>query len=260
MTMYDFANYVGVLLVFGYNFAKIKEHQQLPYGKLRAWAEKRRSEGKCDIFSSDLLWVIIGILLVSAVQYSPAVFLGKPFGKLVGTGANYFALLYLAPVLLLIYCWLMGIDPLQQIDIVVPAFPLALTLAKLGCYSAGCCAGVVCEYGLINPKTGIREFPVQLLEAGVALALFVVLEKNKKKLVRGTAFPVYLMLYSAIRFFTEFLRFGENLFWVWKTYHILCLIGIVLGIAEYYLVVTLGHRISSRFQHKQSQTNEEKMS
>jgi prolipoprotein diacylglyceryltransferase len=256
MTMYDLANYASLLLVFEYNFVNIKAHEQQPYGRLRAWAEKRRNEGKCDIFSSDLFWVIIGILLVSAVQYSPAVFLGRPFGQLVGTGANYFALLYFAPILLLVYCWIMGVDPLRQIDIVAPAFPLALTMAKLGCYSAGCCGGEYCEFGLVNPGTGNREIPIQLIEAGVALALFVALEKSGKKLVRGTVFPVYLLAYSAIRFLTEFLRFGENLIWVWKTYQVLCLIGVALGIAEYYLVVTFGHRISSRFQHKQAQTNE----
>lgn len=258
MRLYDIANYVGTLLVFVYNFVKIKEHQQLPYGRLRAWAEKRRSEGKCDIFSSDLFWVIFGIILVSAVQYAPAPFLGGPFGELVGTGSNYFALLYLAPICLLLYCWIMGIDPLQQIDLVVPAFPLALILAKLGCYSAGCCGGKFCEFGLVNPGTGNREIPIQLIEAGVALVLFVALEKNSKKLVRGTAFPVYLMAYSAIRFLTEFLRFGENVIWVWKTYQILCLIGIVLGIVEYYLVVTFGDRIRSRFQYKQPETREKK--
>ena len=256
MTMYDLANYAGVLLVFEYNFVNIKAHEQQPYGRLRAWAEKRRNEGKCDIFSSDLFWVIIGILLVSAVQYSPAVFLGRPFGQLVGTGANYFALLYFAPVLLLVYCWIMGVDPLRQMDLVVPAFPLALTMAKLGCYSAGCCAGREWKYGWINPGNGVREFPVQLLESGIALILFVILEKNGKKFVRGTVFPVYLIAYSAVRFFTEFFRRGENLVWVWKRYQILCLAGIVLGIAEYYLMVTFGHRISSRFQHKQAQTNE----
>lgn len=113
---------------------------------------------------------------------------------------------------------------------------------------------------MVNPGTGNREIPIHLIEAGVALVLFVALGKNSKKLVRGTAFPVYLMAYSAIRFLTEFLRFGENLIWIWNTYQILCLIGVVLGILECYLVVTFGDRISSQFQYKQQETKVKKSS
>lgn len=255
MTFYDAANYGSVLLVFAYNLGILEAHQQLPYGRLRVWAEKRRNKGKCDIFSLDNFWVVISILLVSAVQYAPAALLGRPFGRLVGTGSNYFALLYLAPVLLLLYSWIMGIEPLRQMDIVTPAFPLALTLAKLGCYAGGCCGGIACEFGRINPVTGIREFPVQLLEAGVALVLFVGFEMNGKKLKYGTAFPVYLGLYSVIRFFTEFLRTGEKIIWILNTYQILSLIGIALGIVEYCLAASYGDRIRLQFQHKQQASN-----
>lgn len=237
MTTYDFLNYVGVLALLLYNLARFRQHQHIPYGYLRTWAAGRRKNGHRDLFSQDLFWVFLSIVLISAFQYGPAPFVNKLFGSLVQTGANYFGLLFSAPIMLLLYCRLMGVDAAQQIDAVVPAFPLALIFAKLGCYAAGCCGGISWELGLLNPHTQIREFPIQLLEAAIALGLFLFLLKKQKQLKPGTAYPIYLMLYCGIRFFSEFLRSDRNILWIFKTYHFLCIAGFTLGAVGYQAVL-----------------------
>ena len=62
----------------------------------------------------------------------------------------------------------------------------------------------------------------------------------------GTVFPIYLMTYSGIRFFSEFLRGEEAVMWGLKRYHYLCLIGLALGIIEYYVVVNVREKINSK--------------
>lgn len=59
----------------------------------------------------------------------------------------------------------------------------------------------------------------------------------------GTVFLIYLMLFSGLRFFTEFTRIEEAVFIGLKTYHYLCLIGLVTGTLEYYLVISYKRNI-----------------
>ena len=46
------------------------------------------------------------------------------------------------------------------------------------------------------------------------------------------------MLFSGLRFLTEFTRIEEAVFLGLKTYHYLCLVGLVIGALEYYLAIS----------------------
>ena len=60
---------------------------------------------------------------------------------------------------------------------------------------------------LVEAANGVRRFPVQLVEAGFNLLLFVVLAwLLKKGLCKGKLFLLYLLAYSAGRFVLEFWR------------------------------------------------------
>ena len=54
----------------------------------------------------------------------------------------------------------------------------------------------------------------------------------------GTVFPIYLMLFNVLLFFTEFTRIEETVFMGLKTYHYLCMVGLVVGTLEYYLAIS----------------------
>ena len=194
-------------------------------------------------------WIITEILLLSTVQYLPTPVLNPLFGKLFNTNANYFGLLLVIPYILLVVYWLIGVDPLRQSDIITPSFPLALIFAKLACFCDGCCSGIESlHFSMYNHYTKHMEVPVQLIEAGWGLLLFVILFAIRKKVKPGTLYPLYTILYSATRFCSEFLRHEENVLGPLKRYHLFCIAGIIIGIIQYIVVTKYGEQIRAFIQ------------
>ena len=98
---------------------------------------------------------------------------------------------------------------------VVPCLPLAHAIGRIGCFGAGCCygkptnsmLGIAFQSPVGGAPAGILLFPVQLLEAVLTLALFVVLLViTKRSRIRAIALPAYLLGYATIRIVTEFFR------------------------------------------------------
>jgi phosphatidylglycerol:prolipoprotein diacylglycerol transferase len=102
---------------------------------------------------------------------------------------------------------------IKYFDIIAAGIPLFHFFAKIGCFLAGCCYGVQSKIGFIyynNPLTEANDsmrLPVQLLESLFCIILFFYLNffllnnKFKNKLLY-----LYLLIYSAGRFFIEYLR------------------------------------------------------
>lgn len=98
-------------------------------------------------------------------------------------------------------------------DIGACAIPLLHFFGRVGCFLGGCCYGIECSFGIAytdhpDPSVnGITRFPVQLLEAGFNLCLFLLLlyflRSGKYK---GKLMLWYLIAYPAFRFCDEFLR------------------------------------------------------
>jgi phosphatidylglycerol---prolipoprotein diacylglyceryl transferase len=98
--------------------------------------------------------------------------------------------------------------------------PLYGGVARIGCFLGGCCYGKPYRYGVfyprsifLSPNNGYRRyspspdpqcrvFPIQLIEAGAQLTLFVILtiliweEPHSARYI----FPLYLLLYAIVRF------------------------------------------------------------
>ncbi|PCI39854.1 MAG: prolipoprotein diacylglyceryl transferase [Elusimicrobia bacterium] len=102
------------------------------------------------------------------------------------------------------------------------ALPMGHAVGRLGCFAAGCCAGrpTTLPWGVhfSHPESlvpaslrSIPLHPTQLYESAmVAIAAFIALKTIRKvqagKLPTGSAFAVYIGLYSLTRFANEFLR------------------------------------------------------
>jgi len=240
MLLYSVFNTFSVFLVTLYNLLQYKQKKRLLGGVALSMIDRYQGEenrGFKKLLGSVPFWVIAETYLITMAQYYSSLFLNTPFGNLMNTGANYFGLVFFAPLLVVLLCALLKIDPLAQLDLITPAYPLGLTSVKIACYFAGCCRGVAWEKGYYNPVSRLVEFPSQLLESGVAFLLFLFFFSLRKKFKKGTMFPCYLMLYSAIRFFTEFTRWEPSVFMGLKTYQILCIIGVLVGAMEYYIVL-----------------------
>lgn len=169
------------------------------------------------------------------------------FGNLVGTGGNYFATLFLAPIAWFLLSLILIANPLEQIDIATMFAPVYLFFVKLACFYNGCCWGIPWENGPYNrhPYHPGRQVPVQAIECFWCLIIFAFLLWYRKKAKKGTMYPLYMMLYSATRFCSEFFRHEENVLWIFKTYHLLCIAGFLIGLLFYFLAVKLGDRMFS---------------
>lgn len=103
----------------------------------------------------------------------------------------------------------------QTADIFAPSLAIGHSIGRLGCFSAGCCYG--CPTNLpwavtfTHPQSlaikGIPIHPTQLYESAGELAIFLLLiAYRRRRPVEGSLILAYGMLYSVLRFFTEFLR------------------------------------------------------
>lgn len=120
-------------------------------------------------------------------------------------------------------------------DICAPMVPLFHCFGRIGCFLGGCCYGIESPIGftvhnneLVYGLNDVNRFPVQLLEAGLNLLLFVALHyllKNNK--LKGKLFATYLICYAVIRFFDEFLR-GDSYRGYWFGLSTSQLISIVI--------------------------------
>lgn len=106
------------------------------------------------------------------------------------------------------------LDLSEYSDICAPMVPMFHFFGRIGCFLGGCCYGIESPFGftvhgneLVPTINDVQRFPVQLFEAGLNLALFFVLAHLlKKNKFKGGLFAIYLVSYSIIRFFDEFLR------------------------------------------------------
>lgn len=144
-------------------------------------------------------------------------------------------------------------------DIIGPALALGHGFGRIGCFSAGCCFGRVCEtpWGVsfhseyAHELTGIPLktllHPVQLYESALNFSNFLVLFfLLKRKRFDGQVFALYIINYSVIRYFTEFFRgdHAEKVFLIHGTSpyvsvslpQLFCVLGLAGGIVLFFIL------------------------
>ncbi|MCH5304392.1 MAG: prolipoprotein diacylglyceryl transferase, partial [Ruminococcus sp.] len=107
-----------------------------------------------------------------------------------------------------IYCKIRKINIENFSDSFAVAIPLFHCFGRLGCFFSGCCYGIQSEFGftstsaIIDSCNNVNRFPVQLLESGINLIIFVVLVLLfHKRIIDGKLIFLYLIIYSVSRFF-----------------------------------------------------------
>lgn len=196
------------------------------------------SAGKRGLDDNDMIVVLlfsaIGVLLGGHILYAltnihllPALFTASSFSEFIANaqaffgGSVFYGGLFGAIAAASITIRVKKLDYAVYSDILAPVIPLFHFFARIGCFLGGCCYGVECEFGvtvtgntLVPDVNGVPRFPVQLLEAAMNLLLFFMLRAVYKKMLvkkqlQGKLLLVYLISYSVIRFFDEFLRGDE---------------------------------------------------
>lgn len=244
---YNIFNPAGYVVLILFNLFHIKQKSEFLslffIRKQDYFKKKLRINTRFRFLKGSYFWAVVEQILFSAIQTVPALFLSPLFANIFKTGANYFGLLLCFPFIFLVFNWLLGTSPCKQSDLLTPAFPLALIFYKLACFCQGCCHGFESKIGLFNYTTSAVEVPVQLVEIGCAVLMFIFLQLWKKKAKPGTLLPLYTILYCVLRFCSEFLRFEDNVLGPLKTYHLLCIAGFIIGIIEYVLIYRFGEEL-----------------
>lgn len=201
-------------------------------------------------FVAQILLFVIETSLASLVAWGSTQFNGV-FGQAFQTGGNYFGLLTVTPIFMIIFSLVLFINPAKELDIITMSLPVFLFFVKLSCFFNGCCWGIPWEYGFYNTHYAHpgRQVPVQLIEAILALLILIFLFWYRKRAKPGTMYPMYLIVYSATRFFSEFTKADyPNVLGPLKMYHLLCITGVVIGLLLMLVIKLYGDSIYAFFE------------
>jgi phosphatidylglycerol---prolipoprotein diacylglyceryl transferase len=204
-------------------------------------------------------YVIIAAIVGSRLFYvitTPDVYISNPLeifkiwnGGLVFYGGFIFAL-----ATALVYMKIKRMPVWETTDIIAPSIALGQFFGRLGCLSAGCCYGKICNLPWAvtfhNPRslapTGLPLHPTQLYDAFGNLVIFFLLwglRKNKR--FSGQIFWTYVPLYGMARIIVENFRddFRGHVFF--GLFSISQVIGCVMAIIGISMLVVL-HRKNAR--------------
>lgn len=124
-------------------------------------------------------------------------------------GMVYYGGLILGIVFGVLYCKFRKLNLHNYSDCFAVGIPLFHSIARLGCFFAGCCYGIESVFGFAD-EHGVTRFPVQLLECVINAMLFAaLLVLFRKGIMKGMLIYAYLLSYGTLRFFIEFLRGDE---------------------------------------------------
>jgi phosphatidylglycerol:prolipoprotein diacylglycerol transferase len=159
--------------------------------------------------------------------------------------------LLITPLLFFVLCYIIGTNPLKQIDSITLAPALIVALLKVSCFCAGCCPGLPTPYGLFNYDTERREFPIQLIEGFVYFLVFILVLYLQKKIKReGLLYPIFISSYSLAKFVLQFFRSDEKLISIFNIHHFLSIFAFLIGIIWLVLVYKYGERIIRKFNRE----------
>jgi phosphatidylglycerol:prolipoprotein diacylglycerol transferase len=128
--------------------------------------------------------------------------------------------LILAVLVAFFYMRKHGLPLLVTSDAFAPGIALGHAIGRLGCFSVGCCWGLVCDRpwavrfhnpdaeALTGVPLNVPLHPTQLYESIAELLVFALLMWRSRKPHReGEILGLYLVVSSALRFWVEFYRF-----------------------------------------------------
>ena len=190
-------------------------------GGYLVWLWAPKFEIPRDKIEGLLLWIMFGVVagarLYYVAQNDPGAYFSEPWRILAiwEGGLAYFGGLFGAIVAAFLYSRRERLRFLRAADLFAPAIPVGSAIGRISCGLAGMDYGTSTSlpWGVIytNPNSyapvdGAARHPVQFYELLGDLIIAGVLIKLRGKLPNGALFVVYLILFSALRFFLFFVR------------------------------------------------------
>jgi phosphatidylglycerol---prolipoprotein diacylglyceryl transferase len=121
--------------------------------------------------------------------------------------------------------------PLAPNDRFALILPFSIGTGRLGCWLAGCCAGIESHGPLaLAGVDGVPRIPAPLIEMAFHFAAGVVLiVLFRKQRLHGRLFALYLAAYGAFRIVSEYWRITPKDFGGWSAYQWFALAMMVAG-------------------------------
>ena len=131
-------------------------------------------------------------------------------------GQNVIRVFLFLPLILLLYANTFNVDYKISLDFAAPVLCIAQAFGKIGCTVSGCCESCIeVSWGVYNPYTETRLFPVQIAEGltALAIAIAVILIAARKDFRAGGITMAWMwVLFGPTRVIWEFFRANEKLF------------------------------------------------
>lgn len=117
-------------------------------------------------------------------------------------GVSFFGSVFLIPLCMPIIGKLFHLKANQTLDICAPCVAIMIGCMRVGCFFSGCCGGW--EFFIADISF---HWPTQAMESiGDFLILGLLLSLGEEKVHSGKLYPIFMLTYSILRFFIEFLR------------------------------------------------------
>jgi phosphatidylglycerol---prolipoprotein diacylglyceryl transferase len=110
--------------------------------------------------------------------------------------------------------------------------PFSIGTGRIGCYLAGCCAGVPCDIAFATvDAAGVARVPAQLIEVIAQWLIGATLVWLwRKRRMQGRLFSLYLITYGSFRLISEFWRETAKVFFGFSAYQWMALMLIICGV------------------------------
>jgi len=127
-------------------------------------------------------------------------------GNLGTGGVSFFGSVYLIPLVMPLVGKLFKLSPSKTNDLCAPCVAIMIGCIRIGCMLNGCCGGWVIYVG-----NYYFAWPTQIMECiGDFLLLAWLLRLEKKGQHQAVLYPLFMLGYSIMRFFIEFLRYSSS--------------------------------------------------
>lgn len=139
-------------------------------------------------------------------------------------GTSFYGAVLMVPVLIM-PAMLMKITHKDILNLCAPAECAMLLIMRFDCLDKGCC------FGKYLPNLGF-QFPSQITEMIVALAVMIVLVRMHRKNSQIQLYPWYMIMYGILRFCIQGLRYGGTNPWILglSAGHFWSLVSITIGV------------------------------
>ena len=154
-------------------------------------------------FELNILQCAVFTVVLTVCGVAGAVLLFQLENGFQGSGVSFYGSVFLIPIVMPLFGKLFKLRVSQTLDLVAPCIAIMVGFIRIGCFMEGCCGGCVVYVG-----DTYFQWPTQIMECiGDFIIAGWLLRVEAKEKWQGALCPLFMLSYSIMRFFLEFLRY-----------------------------------------------------